>query len=189
MNEQKIIDKKYKICLEYHIGNCLGPCENLLNEETYNQYIVEIKEILKGNFKNSLHSFKKEMKDLSINLKFEQANLIKEKINALENYQYKSTVVSPKISNVDVFSYIEDENNLPYGSFDNKKNNELKLKEVYLFQIMGDLIKIEKIIELAAIEIRLKFNSLSPIIYCSIAVDLGENVKIEVPKIGDKTAN
>ena len=100
LNEQKIIDKKYKVCLEYHIGNCLGPCEGLLNEETYNQYIVEIKEILKGNFKNSLHSFKREMKDLSINLKFEQANLIKEKINALENYQYKSTVVSPKISDV-----------------------------------------------------------------------------------------
>tara|TARA_B110000114_G_scaffold32256_1_gene33394 strand:- start:96 stop:1895 length:1800 start_codon:yes stop_codon:yes gene_type:complete len=184
LNEQKIIDKKYKICLEYHIGNCLGPCENLLNEETYNQYIVEIKEILKGNFKNSLHSFKKEMKDLSINLKFEQANLIKEKINALENYQYKSTVVSPKISDVDVFSYTEDEKfvyvnflQISLGSIVRSFNIEIKSK-------IDEGIK--KIIELAAIEIRLKFNSLSPIIYCSIAVDLGENVKIEVPKIGDK---
>ena len=184
LNEQKIIDKKYKICLEYHIGNCLGPCENLLNEETYNQYIVEIKEILKGNFKNSLHSFKKEMKDLSINLKFEQANLIKEKINALENYQYKSTVVSPKISDVDVFSYTEDEKfvyvnflQISLGSIVRSFNIEIKSK-------IDEGIK--KILELAAIEIRLKFNSLSPIIYCSIAVDLGENVKIEVPKIGDK---
>lgn len=184
LNEQKIIDKKYKICLEYHIGNCLGPCENLLNEETYNQYIVEIKEILKGNFKNSLHSFKKEMKDLSINLKFEQANLIKEKINALENYQYKSTVVSPKISDVDVFSYTEDEKfvyvnflQISLGSIVRSFNIEIKSK-------IDEGIK--KIIELAAIEIRLKFNSISPIIYCSIAVDLGENVKIEVPKIGDK---
>lgn len=184
LNEQKIIDKKYKICLEYHIGNCLGPCENLLNEETYNQYIVEIKEILKGNFKNSLHSFKKEMKDLSINLKFEQANLIKEKINALENYQYKSTVVSPKISDVDVFSYTEDEKfvyvnflQISLGSIVRSFNIEIKSK-------IDEGIK--KILELAAIEIRLKFNSISPIIYCSIAVDLGENVKIEVPKIGDK---
>tara|TARA_B110000091_G_scaffold174597_1_gene188671 strand:+ start:182 stop:1981 length:1800 start_codon:yes stop_codon:yes gene_type:complete len=184
LNEQKIIDKKYKICLEYHIGNCLGPCENLLNEETYNQYIVEIKEILKGNFKNSLHSFKKEMKDLSINLKFEQANLIKEKINALENYQHKSTVVSPKISDVDVFSYTEDEKfvyvnflQISLGSIVRSFNIEIKSK-------IDEGIK--KILELAAIEIRLKFNSISPIIYCSIAVDLGENVKIEVPKIGDK---
>tara|TARA_B110000495_G_C23019937_1_gene604880 strand:+ start:343 stop:2142 length:1800 start_codon:yes stop_codon:yes gene_type:complete len=184
LNEQKIIDKKYKICLEYHIGNCLGPCENLLNEETYNQYIVEIKEILKGNFKNSLHSFKKEMKDLSINLKFEQANLIKEKINALENYQYKSTVVSPKISDVDVFSYTEDEKfvyvnflQISLGSIVRSFNIEIKSK-------IDEGIK--KILELAAIEIRLKFNSISPIIYCSVAVDLGENVKIEVPKIGDK---
>jgi excinuclease ABC subunit C len=184
LNEQKIIDKKYKICLEYHIGNCLGPCENLLNEETYNQYIVEIKEILKGNFKNSLHSFKKEMIDLSINLKFEQANLIKEKINALENYQYKSTVISPKISDVDVFSYSEDEKfvyvnflQISLGSIVRSFNIEIKSK-------IDEGIK--KILELAAIEIRLKFNSISPIIYCSIAVDLGENVKIEVPKIGDK---
>ena len=184
LNEQKIIDKKYKICLEYHIGNCLGPCENLLNEETYNQYIVEIKEILKGNFKNSLHSFKKEMKDLSINLKFEQANLIKEKINALENYQHKSTVVSSKISDVDVFSYTEDEKfvyvnflQISLGSIVRSFNIEIKSK-------IDEGIK--KILELAAIEIRLKFNSISPIIYCSIAVDLGENVKIEVPKIGDK---
>ena len=184
LNEQKIIDKKYKICLEYHIGNCLGPCENLLNEETYNQYIVEIKEILKGNFKNSLHSFKKEMKDLSINLKFEQANLIKEKINALENYQYKSTVVSPKISDVDVFSYTEDEKfvyvnflQISLGSIVRSFNIEIKSK-------IDEGIK--KILELAAIEIRLKFNSTSPIIYCSVPLELGENVKIEVPKIGDK---
>ena len=184
LNEQKIIDKKYKICLEYHIGNCLGPCEDLLNEDIYNQYIVEIKEILKGSFKNSLYSFKKEMKDLSINLKFEEANLIKGKINALENYQYKSTVVSPNISDVDVFSYAEDEKfvyvnflQISLGSIVRSFNIEIKSK-------IDEGIK--KIIELAAIEIRLKFNSLSPIIYCSIAVDLGENVKIEVPKIGDK---
>jgi len=110
LNEKKVEDKKYKVCLEFHIGNCLGPCEALHEEEDYNQNILDIKDILKGNFKNSLYSFKREMKELSKNLKFEEADLIKSKIKALENYQYKSTVVSPKISNVDVFSYIEDEN-------------------------------------------------------------------------------
>ena len=184
LNEQKIIDKKYKICLEYHIGNCLGPCEDLLNEDIYNQYIVEIKEILKGSFKNSLYSFKKEMKDLSINLKFEEANLIKGKINALENYQYKSTVVSPNISDVDVFSYAEDEKfvyvnflQISLGSIVRSFNIEIKSK-------IDEGIK--KILELAAVEIRLKFKSNSPTIYCSLPIELGENVKIEVPKIGDK---
>ena len=146
--------------------------------------ILEIKEILKGNFKNSLYSFKSEMKELSNNLKFEEANLIKGKIKALENYQYKSTVVSPKISNVDVFSYVKDENfvyvnflQISLGSIVRSFNLEIKSK-------IDEGIK--KILELAAIEIRLKFKSDSPIVYSIIPLDLGEKIKIEVPKIGDK---
>ena len=83
LNEKKVEDKKYKVCLEFHIGNCLGPCEALQVEENYNQNILEIKDILKGNFKNSLNSFKIEMNELSKNLKFEEANLVKSKIKAL----------------------------------------------------------------------------------------------------------
>tara|TARA_B110000003_G_scaffold175840_1_gene175324 strand:+ start:1963 stop:3759 length:1797 start_codon:yes stop_codon:yes gene_type:complete len=184
LNEKKVEDKKYKVCLEYHIGNCLGPCEDLQKEENYNQNIIEIKDILRGNFKNSLHSFKTEMKELAENLKFEEANLIKSKIQALENYQYKSTVVSPKISNVDIFSYVEDETfvyvnflQISLGSIVRSFNLEIKYK-------IDEGIK--KILELAAIEIRLKFKSNSPIVYSPIAIELGENIKIEIPKIGDK---
>ena len=184
LNEKKVEDKKYKVCLEFHIGNCLGPCEDLQKEENYNQNIIEIKDILRGNFKNSLHSFKTEMKELAENLKFEEANLIKSKIQALENYQYKSTVVSPKISNVDIFSYVEDETfvyvnflQISLGSIVRSFNLEIKSK-------IDEGIK--KILELAAIEIRLKFKSNSPIVYSPIAIDLGENIKIEIPKIGDK---
>ena len=184
LNDQKVQNNKYKVCLEFHLGNCLGPCEDLQEEENYNQNIIEIKDILRGNFKNSLHSFRREMKVMADDLKFEQANLIKSKINALENYQYKSTVVNPKISNVDVFSYSEDENfvyvnflQISFGSIVRSFNLEIKSK-------IDEGIK--KILELAAIEIRLKFASNSPIIYCTIPIDLGENVSIEVPKIGDK---
>ena len=184
LNEKKVEDKKYKVCLEFHIGNCLGPCEDLQKEENYNQNIIEIKDILRGNFKNSLHSFKTEMKELAENLKFEEANLIKSKIQALENYQYKSTVVSPKISNVDIFSYVEDETfvyvnflQISLGSIVRSFNLEIKSK-------IDEGIK--KILELAAIEIRLKFKSNSPIVYSPIAIELGENIKIEIPKIGDK---
>jgi len=184
LNEKKVKDKKYKVCLEFHIGNCLGPCEDLHKEENYNQNIIEIKDILRGNFKNSLYSFKTEMKELAENLKFEEANLIKSKIQALENYQYKSTVVSPKISNVDIFSYVEDETfvyvnflQISLGSIVRSFNLEIKSK-------IDEGIK--KILELAAIEIRLKFKSSSTIVYSPIAIELGENIKIEIPKIGDK---
>jgi len=135
LNDQKVQNNKYKVCLEFHLGNCLGPCEDLQEEENYNQNIIEIKDILRGNFKNSLHSFRREMKVMADDLKFEQANLIKSKINALENYQYKSTVVNPKISNVDVFSYSEDENfvyvnflQISFGSIVRSFNLEIKSK-------------------------------------------------------------
>ena len=97
------------MCLEYHLGNCKGPCEGLQTEEDYNENIKAIREILKGNFKDSLSQFKTQMKQLAQEMQFEEAQRIKEKIEVLENYQAKSTIVNPKISNVDVFSIVSDE--------------------------------------------------------------------------------
>ena len=109
LSEEKIEAGKYKVCLEYHLGNCKGPCEDLQTLEDYSQGIVAIKEILKGNFKDSLSQFKQQMTCYSENMQFEDAQVIKEKIEILENYQAKSTIVNPKISNVDVFSIVSDE--------------------------------------------------------------------------------
>src|SRR5690606_40577972 len=122
---------KYKVCMEYHLGNCKGPCEDLQTLEDYNQGIVAIKEILKGNFKDSLSQFKQQMACFSENMQFEDAQVIKEKIEILENYQAKSTIVNPKISNVDVFSIVSDESygyvnflQVSYGSIIRSRSEE-----------------------------------------------------------------
>ncbi len=101
---------KYKVCLEYHIGNCLGPCEGLQSEEDYLESIKGIRSIIKGNMgmvKNQLVDL---MKGYATDFQFEKAQLVKEKIDLLDKYQSKSLVVNPSINNVDVFSIVEDEN-------------------------------------------------------------------------------
>jgi excinuclease ABC subunit C len=101
--------KKFKVCLEYHLGNCKGPCEGLQTSEDYDETIAEIREIIKGNIHSVISRLKMLMKKHSDALEFEQAQAVKDRLQLLEKYKSKSTVVSPKISNVDVFSIITDE--------------------------------------------------------------------------------
>ena len=108
LSESKIAAKKYKVCLEYHLGNCKGACENLESEESYQLKINAIADILKGNFGSAIQNFRAEMTRLAQEMKYEEAQRIKEKIDTLENYQSKSTIVNPKITNVDVFSIVSD---------------------------------------------------------------------------------
>lgn len=182
--EDKVNAGKYKVCLEYHLGNCKGACEGLETELEYNENIKAIKEILKGNFKDSLSQFKLQMKQLAANMHFEEAQKIKEKIEVLENYQSRSTIVNPKISNVDVFSIISDEGygyinflQLSYGSIIRSHTLEIKKK-------LDETDK--ELLALAITEIRQRFNSNSKEIYVPFKVDLGENIKVTVPLLGDK---
>ncbi len=182
--EAKIQAGKYKVCLEYHLGNCKGACEGNETETQYNENIKAIRQILKGNFKDSLQQFKKQMKQLAKDMLFEEAQKIKEKIEVLENYQARSTIVNPKISNVDVFSIMSDETygyvnflQLSYGSIIRSHTLEIKKK----------LEESDKeLLELAITEIRQRFHSNSKEIYVPFEVDLGENIKVTVPKLGDK---
>lgn len=181
---EKVQAGKYKVCLEYHLGNCKGPCEGKETEAAYDEKIKAIKDILKGNFKTSLVTFKAQMMTLAEEMKFEDAQKIKEKIEILENYQAKSTIVNPKISNVDVFSIASDESaayvnflQLSYGSIIRSHTLELKKK----------LQESDKqLLEMAITEIRQRFNSKSKEVYVPFEVDLGENIKITIPKLGDK---
>jgi len=184
LSEDKVDSGKYKVCLEYHLGNCKGACEGLETEVAYNENIKAIKEILKGNFKDSLSQFKVQMRDYAANMQFEEAQKIKEKVEVLENYQAKSTIVNPKISNVDVFSIMSDESygyvnflQLSYGSIIRSHTLEIKKK-----LDETDL----QLLELAITEIRQRFNSNSKEIYVPFSVDVGENLKVTVPKLGDK---
>lgn len=182
--KDKVESGKYKVCLEYHLGNCLGPCEGLQSEEDYQRNINSIREILKGNFKNSLGQFKKQMTQFAQDMQFEEAQKIKEKIEILENYQAKSTIVNPKISNVDVFSIVSDESygyinflQLSYGSIIRAHTLELKKKLDETDQ---------ELLELAITEIRQRFHSKSKEIYVPFEVEIGEEVKVTIPKLGDK---
>ena len=184
--EEKIRDGKYKVCLEFHLGNCAGPCEGLYSETEYHENIEAIRNIVKGNFKDSLHKFKSQMKALAADLKFEQAQRVKEKIDILENYQSKSTVVNPKINNVDVFSIISDESyayvnflQLSHGAIIRSHTLEIKKK-------LDETD--EELLQLAIVEIRQRFNSQSKEIYVPFEVELGEEIKVHVPKLGDKKA-
>jgi len=182
--KEKVEAGKYKVCLEYHLGNCKGPCEGLQTEDDYEQNIKAIREILKGNFKDSLSEFKRQMKQYASDMHFEEAQKIKEKIEILENYQAKSTIVNPKISNVDVFSIVSDESygyvnflQLSYGSIIRSHTLEIKKKLDETDQ---------ELLELAITEIRQRFHSKSKEIYVPFQVELGEDLKVTIPQLGDK---
>ena len=184
LSEEKITNGKYKVCLEYHLGNCKGPCEGLQSEEEYQQQVDDIRQIIKGNFKTSLHYFKKQMRLLAADMHFEEAELIKNKIEILENYQVKTTIVNPKINNVDVFSIIADEAyayvnflQLSHGSIIRSHTMEIKKK---LEEENTDLLA------LAIVEIRQRFNSQSKEVYVPFEMALGTDLKITIPKLGDK---
>jgi excinuclease ABC subunit C len=184
LSHQNINEGKYKVCLEYHLKNCKGPCEGLETEQNYNNAIVEIRNIIKGNFKDSLEKFQEMMSVFAEKMEFEEAQKIKEKLNLLGNYQSKSTIINPSINNVDVFSIISDETHgfanflkIANGSIIQSHTTEIKKK---LDETDTELLA------LFIVEIRQRFNSISPEIYVPFKVDLGEIVKVTIPKLGDK---
>jgi excinuclease ABC subunit C len=184
LTKSNIESGKFKVCLEYHIGNCKGPCEGYESLENYQKQVDAIREILKGNFKESLKDFKKLMQSLAIDMQFEEAQKIKEKIAILENYQSRSTILNPKISNIDVFSIVSDETmayvnflQVAHGAIIRSHTLELKKK-----LDESD----EELLLLAVVELRERFKLLSREIILPFALDLGENVKVTVPQLGDK---
>ena len=184
LSQEKIASHKYKVCLEYHLGNCKGACEAKEHEASYQENIITIREILKGNFKNSIAVFKNQMKSHADNLEFEAAQSLKEKLKILEKYQAKSTIVNPKISNVDVFTIVSDESfayvnflQLSYGAIIRSHTMELKKKLQESDQAL---------LELAITEIRQRFSLESKELYVPFEVNLGPDFKITIPKVGDK---
>jgi excinuclease ABC subunit C len=184
LSKSNIDSGKFKVCLEYHIGNCKGPCEGYESLENYQKQVDAIREILKGNFKESMKDFKKLMNDLAREMHFEEAQKIKEKIEILENYQSRSTIINPKITNIDVFSIVSDESaafvnflQISHGSIIRSHTMEIKKK-------LDETD--EELLELAIIELRERFQLLSKEIIVPFEVDLGEKIKVTVPQLGDK---
>lgn len=184
LSSENIENQKYKVCLEYHIKNCKGACEGLQTAASYDQDIKEIRNIIKGHFKSSLKQFEKLMFDFAEKAEYEEAHKIKEKIELLSNYQARSTVVNPSITNVDVFSIVSDEL-FAYVNFLKITNGAII--QSHTVEIKKKLDEDDKsLLELAIVEIRDRFKSTSAELYTPIALDIGELVKVTVPKQGDK---
>ena len=184
LSKANIDSGKFKVCLEYHIGNCKGPCEGFESLENYQNQIEKIRQILKGNFKESLKDFKKLMTDLAMDMKFEEAQKIKEKIEVLENYQSRSTILNPKISNLDVFSIISDET-MAYVNFLQISHGAIVRSHTLELKKKLDETN-EELLELAVVELRERFHLNSREIVVPFLIDLGENIKVTVPQLGDK---
>ncbi|MFT6324411.1 MAG: excinuclease ABC subunit C [Halieaceae bacterium] len=185
LSQTNIANKKYRLCLEYHIGNCLGGCENKQSEPAYNQSINEIRHILKGNLGDLTRDLKHTMSEFAENLEFEKAQELKERIGLLENYQAKSTVVNYKIHDVDVFSIVSDS----YAGYVNfLKINSGAVVQLHTLEIRKKLEETdEELMAIGIAEIRQKFDSESKELYLSIPIDIPiNNVKVTIPKIGDK---
>ena len=183
LSSKNIENKKYKVCLEFHIGNCLGGCEGKQTEDNYQIYISNIRDFLKGKISSSINYFKNEMNIASENLNFEKAQRAKEKIDLLNNYQSKSTVVDSKLKSIDVFSIISDATHayvnylqVAYGRvvrFDNieiKKKLDESDKEILLMSILN---------------LRDKFSSKNKMVIANVDFDNILDIKFINPKTGD----
>ena len=185
LSQENIKKGKFKVCLEYHIGNCLGPCEDLQTEEDYNSNIQEIKNILRGNIHTVMRELKDKMTQLASELKFEEAAQIKEKLDALEKFRIKTTVVSSSINNVDVFSYDEDEK-AAFVNFLKVANGAVIQAHTVELKKRLDESK-EELFALAISDIRQKIYSSAPEILVPFDPEIElSGVKFIIPQRGDK---
>ncbi len=185
LSPENIQKKKFRVCLEYHIGNCKGPCEGLQEKSDYDQTITSIREILKGNINYVLNHLEEQMKEKAAAYAFEDAHLIKEKIELLEKYKSKSVIVNPNIHNVDVFGYVDDEGlffvnymKVMNGAVVQSQTMELRRK---LDESPAELLSI------AIAELRERYNSDAKELLCLSEPETEiPGVSVSVPKIGDK---
>ncbi len=185
LSPKKIEEGKYKVCLEFHIKNCEGPCEDLESKEDYDEKIDAIRGIVKGDFRRAKEYLINQMTKYASNLQFENAQLIKERLDILEDYQVKHTVVNPDIDDVDVFGMTSDETAAYVNYFKIRNGNIIQSFTTEIKKMLEETD--EEIMEEALIEIRQKFDSDSKevLLPFHLTVEI-PNVKLIVPKVGDK---
>jgi len=185
LTPQNIDDGKFKVCLEYQIGNCKGPCQNYQSKEDYDQNIEEIKDILNGKIGNVIRTVKQVVKTAAEDLNFELAHSYQKKLAVLEKYQSKSTVVNSAITNVDVVSIASDER---YAFVNYLKVMNGSIIQTQTIEIKKRLDESdEELLTIAITEFRTKFKSTSKEIVVPFPVPLDdENLKLIVPKLGEK---
>jgi len=181
----KIAEGKYRVCLEYHIKNCNGPCEDLESKEDYDEKVEAIRGIIKGDFRFAKKYLEERMFRFASNLEFEKAQMIKNNIESLENYQEKHTVVNPSIHDVDVFGMTSDETAAYINYFKIRNGSIVQSFTTEIKKVLEETD--EDMLEEALVEIRQKFDSTSKEILIPFHLGLEiPNVKLIVPKVGDK---
>lgn len=185
LTEQNIKKGKFKVCLEYHLGNCKGPCENLQTAEDYNAGLVQLKNLLKGNLTPVIQHFRGEMHQYAEQLQFEKAEILKKKIDHLENYQSKSIIVSKHLGNLDVFAILK-EDDIAYVNYLMVQNGTIV--QTHTIQLQTHLEEDEKeVLAFAVAQLRQTFNSIATEIIVPFEIDYPEpGVVITIPKAGDK---
>jgi excinuclease ABC subunit C len=185
LSDTNIQQKKIKVCLEYHIGNCQAPCIGKIDRDTYQKNIEQIKEILKGNISGVIKYLKDLMREYSWEMKFEEAALVKEKLDMLEKFQSRSTVVSNSITDVDVFTIDEDES---FAYVNYLKIIRGAIMQTYTLELKKVLDEsAAELLAFAIVEIRQKIFSNAREILVPLKLDIDfEGVKIKVPQQGEK---
>ncbi len=185
LNPYKIAEQNYKVCLEYHIGNCLGPCEALQSEKDYMKDIDQAKNILKGNLGIPRAFFKAKMQEAAENLQFERAQRFKDKLELLEKYQAKSLVANPQITSLDVFTIVSDEK-FAFVNYLKIKNGAIHITKTVELKKKLDETDLELLLT-ALFRLRDQFQSDSKEIISNIPLEEPiEGLHLVVPKIGDK---
>ncbi|KYG76345.1 excinuclease ABC subunit C [Roseivirga ehrenbergii] len=185
LSQENIAKEKFKVCLEYHLGNCKGPCEGLQSEEDYLKDVDQALNILKGNLGLPKSYFKERMQEAAAELQFEKAQEFKEKLELLDDFHSKSVIVSPKLTDVDVFTIVSDEKyafvnyiRIKNGMINLSKTNEIKKK-------LNETD--EEILSLMLVDMRDRYQSITKEILTNKPLDLGsETFQPVVPQIGDK---
>jgi excinuclease ABC subunit C len=185
LTEQNILRQKFKVCLEYHLGNCKGPCEGFQSTEDYAEGLQQIKQMIKGNLSPVIQRYKEEMNYYAKQLQFEKAEIIKKKIEGLENYQARSVIVSKALSNVDVFSILR-EKDTAYVNYLMVQNGSIIQTHTISLEPKLDETDAE-ILSLVITELRKRFNSEANEIIVPFEVEEeSEQLIYTIPKAGDK---
>ncbi|MDE0471905.1 MAG: excinuclease ABC subunit UvrC [Ekhidna sp.] len=185
LSKQNIRSGKFRVCLEYHIGNCLGPCEGLQEENDYSEDIESAKQILKGDIAIVKRTFKEKMQKASVDLNFELAQIFKDRFEFLEKFQTKSLIVNQKITNTDVFTMTGGEENSLFVNYMKIENGAIINSEtVEVTKRMNESNK--EVFRFVIFDLRKKYQSTNTEILTNEQVEEWEDIIISQPKIGDK---
>jgi len=185
LTENNINKKKFKVCLEYHLGNCKGPCEGFQTNEEYNEDLSQLKNILKGNLTPAIKAFKAAMQEYGQNLEFEKAEIVKKKLENLQQYKFKSAIVSERTGTVDVFSILEEGDTAYVNYLAVSNGTVIQTQTITLKKKLNETA--EEVLVFAIAQLRQTFNSEAIELIVPFPIEYPENeIIVTVPKGGDK---